>query len=427
MLQNSIFSHTGISGTDATQRAADLGFAFEVSENIARQATSEPPNYRRMLRGNHNALFRSPGHRVNLMNPDLTLAGIGVRPGLWKSLNAQMITQAFSEGGDSPDSGPFIVGVAYRDLNLNGAYDPGEGSAGVEVRPDSGSYYAVTSTSGGYAIPMVCVTTNTEDVPLAFAVAGKTFDDLRPIDEQFRASRIAASPTNEVRLRWTGGPLTGPIETPISVQQPVRVDYRLMGSDGMFFARSMATAPSVRADLRLDREANLAPRLAQDLSFAAPRPVAYAPGRAVSLSASASSRLPVAFVSTNSLIEVSGSTAVVHGAGEFEITASQEGDSVYQPAAPRKRILRVARAKQVITFRLPEKVSLQEASLSLQAQAGSRLPVVFQSDRPELLSTDGGAVANLHALGVVTITARQEGNANYLPAKPVKRQVRIIP
>jgi hypothetical protein len=380
-----------------------------------------------MTRANHNALFRSPGHRVNLMNPALTLAGLGVRTGLWKGLNAQMVTQAFSEGGDSPDAGPFVVGVAYRDLNVNGAYDPGEGSAGVEVRPDAGSYYAVTSASGGYAIPRLCVATNNEDVPVAFPVAGKTFDDVRAIDETFRASRVAAAPESEVRLRWTGGPLAAPLETVIKLKQPVRVDYRLMGTDGIFFARTMATAPSVRADLRLDREGNLAPRLAQTLSFAAPRPVAYAPGRVVRLSASASSRLPVALSSTNPLLEIIGSTAVVRGAGDFEITASQDGDSVYQPAAPRKRTLRVARAKQVITFRLAGKISLRQGSLPLQAEAGSGLPVVFQSDKPELLSTDGGATANLHAVGKVTITARQQGDANYLTAKPVKRLLQIVP
>jgi len=48
----------------------------------------------------------------------------------------------------------FIVGVAYRDRDGNGAYTPGEGLSGVEVRPDVGRWYAVTSSSGGYAIPV---------------------------------------------------------------------------------------------------------------------------------------------------------------------------------------------------------------------------------------------------------------------------------
>ena len=48
----------------------------------------------------------------------------------------------------------FITGVAYQDNNGNGVYDPGEGLAGVTITPDHGNWYAVTSTSGGYAIPV---------------------------------------------------------------------------------------------------------------------------------------------------------------------------------------------------------------------------------------------------------------------------------
>ena len=48
----------------------------------------------------------------------------------------------------------FITGVAYQDANSNGFYDPGEGIAGITVTPSQGNWYAITSTSGGYAIPV---------------------------------------------------------------------------------------------------------------------------------------------------------------------------------------------------------------------------------------------------------------------------------
>ena len=48
-----------------------------------------------------------------------------------------------------------LVGVVYADANGNGEYDPGEGIAGVTVSMDGGRYYAVTSASGGYALPLV--------------------------------------------------------------------------------------------------------------------------------------------------------------------------------------------------------------------------------------------------------------------------------
>ena len=48
----------------------------------------------------------------------------------------------------------FITGVAYQDNNSNGAYDPGEGIAGVKVTPDHGDWFAVTASAGGYSIPV---------------------------------------------------------------------------------------------------------------------------------------------------------------------------------------------------------------------------------------------------------------------------------
>jgi hypothetical protein len=48
----------------------------------------------------------------------------------------------------------FVTGVAYQDNNSNGFYDPGEGIAGLKITPDQGNWFAVTSTSGGYAIPV---------------------------------------------------------------------------------------------------------------------------------------------------------------------------------------------------------------------------------------------------------------------------------
>jgi hypothetical protein len=48
----------------------------------------------------------------------------------------------------------FLVGTVWEDRNRNGRYDPGEGFGGVEVMPDAGAFYAVTSAGGGYAIPI---------------------------------------------------------------------------------------------------------------------------------------------------------------------------------------------------------------------------------------------------------------------------------
>ena len=48
----------------------------------------------------------------------------------------------------------FIVGTVWDDTNINALYDPGEGIGNVTVMPDQGTYYAVTGSAGGYAIPV---------------------------------------------------------------------------------------------------------------------------------------------------------------------------------------------------------------------------------------------------------------------------------
>jgi len=429
MLLKQIFSHTGANGSRPRDRAAAIGFPFGVAENIARQATSDGPNLRLMTRNNHNALFRSPSHRVNLLEPSYTIAGLGLRRGSWKGLNAQVAVQNFSAGGATIDAGSFIVGVAYRDLNVNGSYDPGEGSAGIEVRPDSGGYYAVTSASGGFAIPITAVLTNEEDISLPFPVQDKTdsHPEVQSSDLAFRRDRIAAAAAAQVQLTWTGGSLSNPVVTTKATKEAVRINYRLVGTDGFLFDRTMLTAPNIRVDLRLGDNGQPAPRLRQTLSFTAPKAVTYTPiGRVVSLAASSSSRLPVIFSSTNPLVEIQGSKAIVRGAGLFEIAADQEGNDTYEPAARQKRTLRVNRAKQVITFRLPRKVSLTAGTRSLEATNNSGLLVTFTSNRPDIVSITG-STATLHATGTVEITAKQEGNDNYLPAKPVKRLLTVAP
>jgi uncharacterized protein YkwD len=425
MLQQDIFSHDGANNSTPTERAAALGFAFGVWENIARQATSANPSFRLMTQNNHNSLFRSPSHRVSLMNPQLSVVGLGVRRGLWKRLNSQMVTQNFAARGESDDLGHFLVGVAYADLNNNGAYDPGEGRAGIEVRPESGAYYAVTSSSGGFAIPITATRTTNEEVLLPIELQGKDFNDVRNYDAEFRATRFAAAREVQTTLRWSGGSLPAPLETTVQAKEAERINYKLKGTDGYWFSNTMVTGRSVRANLRLAANGQLAPRLPQTLTFAAPRPVTYSPGRVVPLKGSASSRLPVTFVSTNALAEISGSAVLVHGAGEFEIVARQTGDDVYQPVE-QKQILKVAKGKQVTTFLLPRKVPLAAGTLTFEAFNKSGLPVTFTSNLPNIVSING-STATLHAAGTVEITATQDGNDNYLPAKTVKRLLTVTP
>lgn len=362
-----------------------------------------------MTRGAHDDLFRSEGHRVNLLNGSYVVVGLGLRNGRFNRLNATMVAQKFSEGAETIDSGPFIVGVAYRDSNGNGAYDPGEGLPGVEVRPSNGNYYAVTSSSGGYAIPIVAAQTNAETVNLPFPVNGTPWADVLPHDEAFRAQQIATAEVLNVNLTWSGGALATAVVTTLTTTRPVRVNFRLQGTDGYFYDRTMVTTRSVRANL----DAAALP-LAQTVTFSPLAPVVYLSARIVRPSVRASSRLPVTnFTSSNPAVaEISEGKILVRGAGTATIKARQEGNGSFLPAEA-ARALVVRKARQTIIFPTPASPPFSAgATFVLSASATSGGPVTYTA-QPEGIVSISGTIVTLIAPGRVKIIATQSGTPNH--------------
>lgn len=113
----------------------------------------------------HNGLFTDQtvpgrGHRQTTMLAFFREVGIGMTAGrdnetqpgqpngTWDSL---YIVQDF---GTQTNSTPFITGVVYNDTNHNGFYDPGEGIGGIKVDVANVDSYAISSSSGGYSVPV---------------------------------------------------------------------------------------------------------------------------------------------------------------------------------------------------------------------------------------------------------------------------------
>lgn len=155
MLATSTFSHIGQAGSTPQQRMATAGYAFfggsSSAENIAAGSYFGEPNMAAQTHDRHDALVHSPGHRVNLFRAGIRDVGIGIRNGAFQGGTWVMATQNFAASGGQPHR--FVTGVVYKDHNGNGLYDAGEGLSGVTVTPEGGSWEAVTSTSGGYAVP----------------------------------------------------------------------------------------------------------------------------------------------------------------------------------------------------------------------------------------------------------------------------------
>ena len=156
MLSADVFSHTGQGGSDPGDRMRDAGYRFTGSwtwgENISWRGTTGQVDQTAFTVSSHEGLFRSAGHRENILGDRFEEIGLGVRTGQFTSgntFNALMVTQNYAKSGDKL----FVTGVAYQDGDGNDFYSPGEGRGGVRVAFDSsGGPDGSTTTfaSGGY-------------------------------------------------------------------------------------------------------------------------------------------------------------------------------------------------------------------------------------------------------------------------------------
>ncbi len=103
MLDADVFSHTGTGDSDAGERMEEAGFDFSGSyawaENIAYRSVSGPDQYDETVVLLHEALMDSPGHRANILNPELDYLGVGIEVGEFNGFEAMMVTQNFALTG----------------------------------------------------------------------------------------------------------------------------------------------------------------------------------------------------------------------------------------------------------------------------------------------------------------------------------------
>jgi hypothetical protein len=141
------------------------------------------------------------------------------------------------------------------------------------------------------------------------------------------------------------------------------------------------------------------------------------------LNATASSGLAVSYASNNTAVAtVSGNTVTIVGAGSVNITASQAGNASYLPATPVTRTFTVTapvtQQPQTITFPPIGQKLVTDPNFNPGATASSGLAVTYTSSNPAIATIVGGLV-DIVGAGTVTITAKQAGNASYLPATDV--------
>lgn len=153
MLEVDKFSHTGMGGTTPGQRADASGYDWmRVGENISWQGTTGILSLEKTIGLQHDSLFKSAHHRVNILLDGFREVGIAQEAGKFQSgaynFNASMVTQNFGTSG----SAVFVTGVAYNDLNKDNFYSIGEGTAGVTLT--SQGVTDTTKLAGGYALAL---------------------------------------------------------------------------------------------------------------------------------------------------------------------------------------------------------------------------------------------------------------------------------
>ncbi|GEO82060.1 FG-GAP-like repeat-containing protein [Pararhodospirillum oryzae] len=157
MLAAGYFSHTGLDGSTPADRMGAAGYAFTgtwtAGENISVRGNSNAGALTQVetLESHHSGLFRSPGHRENILNGDFREIGVGVAIGSYtfssgNTLPSSMLTEAFAVSGSSV----FVTGVVFNDLNGDAFYQPGEQVAGATVT--FRDQQVTTGVSGGYSI-----------------------------------------------------------------------------------------------------------------------------------------------------------------------------------------------------------------------------------------------------------------------------------
>jgi hypothetical protein len=152
-------------------------------------------------------------------------------------------------------------------------------------------------------------------------------------------------------------------------------------------------------------------------------------GTNLPLSATASSGLPVSFVSTTPAVcTIAGTTASLLIAGTCTIQASQPGNTAYFPAPTVSQSFTVSPAfiAQTITFLPITGVEYAGTSLALAATATSGLPVSFASTTLAVCTVSGNT-ASLLTAGTCTIQATQSGNSVYSAAPAVSQSLTVSP
>ncbi len=135
--------------------------------------------------------------------------------------------------------------------------------------------------------------------------------------------------------------------------------------------------------------------------------------------------LPVSYSSSDTTVaRLNGHRVHITGVGTTQITATQAGNSLYEPAASITLPFTVSRAYQEITFTPLPACTYGDGSIELNAQSNSGVPIRFVSS-DTTVARIAGHRALIVGAGRCTLTAYAESSDNWFDATPVAQELTV--
>lgn len=158
----------------------------------------------------------------------------------------------------------------------------------------------------------------------------------------------------------------------------------------------------------------------QTITFNQPSAQTY--GTSLTLSATASSGLPVSFTIVSGSATLSGNVLTFTGVGSVVVRAIQGGSEYYNAATSVDRTITPNKATQTITFSQPA-AQTYGIPLTPNATASSGLAISYSIVSGS--ATVSGSTVTFTGVGSVTVRAAQSGNANFNAATSVDRSFTV--
>ncbi len=325
--------------------------------------------------------------------------------------------------GSAPTPGT-VVANSSGGFNVTGTHNyavNGTYSVVIQIADDSGNFATVTSTATASA------SAPGDNVISATAGDGQSTQVSTAFASQLQATVTQSGvPQSGVLVTFTAPPCgaSGTFAGTGTAIQSVMTDSNGVGTTSVFTANAIGGSYLVTAII-----GNGSPSTAfaltnnkanQSITFGALSNKTFGDPD-FSVSATASSGLTVNFAASGNCT-VGGATVHITAAGSCTITASQSGNSTYNPAPNVPQSFNIAKANQTITFgSLPNKM-FGDPDFAAGATASSGLAVSFGASGN---CTVSGATVHITGAGSCTITASQAGDTNYNAATNVPQTFSI--